>query len=167
MNNIILIGFMGSGKTTLGKLLADELNYTFVDSDQYIESMEKKAIPEIFKEDGELYFRKKEKEFLLHAKLLNKSVISAGGGLPCVGDNMDQLNDLGMTIWLDVDELVLVERVKQDLKFRPKLLGYPTLEEAVHSQLTIRREFYEQAKLQMKNPTPENLLEIIKSPGNS
>src|SRR5687768_6326889 len=114
MNNIILVGFMGSGKTTLGKLLAEELKYTFIDSDHYIESLEKKMISEIFKDHGELYFRKKEKEFLLHAKLLDKCVISTGAGLPTIGDNMQQLNDLGMTIWLDVDEHVLVERLKKE-----------------------------------------------------
>lgn len=153
---------MGCGKTTLGKLLADELKYTFIDSDHYIESLEKKTIPDIFKENGELYFRKKEKEFLLHTKLLDKCVISTGAGLPTIGDNMQQLNDLGMTIWLDVDEHVLVERLEKDAASRPKLVGYPTIKEAVQSQLSNRRRFYEQAKLQMKNPTPESFVQIVK-----
>jgi len=162
MNNIILIGFMGSGKTTLGKLLAGELKYTFIDSDQYIESCEKKSIPEIFKDKGELYFRKKEKEFLLHAKLLDKCVISTGAGLPGIGDNMQQLNDLGTTIWLDVDEHVLVERLKKESESRPKLIGFDSVEEAVKTLLGNRREFYERAKLQMKNPMPENFVQIVK-----
>jgi shikimate kinase len=160
--NIILLGFMGSGQTTLGKLLADELEYTFIDSDQYIESRERKTIPEIFKDHGEPYFRKKEKEFLLHVKLLDKCIISTGAGLPCIGDNMQQLNELGITVWLDVDEPVLVERLKKDSASRPKLVGFDSIEEAVLTLLGNRKNFYEQAKLQMKNPTPESFVRIVK-----
>ena len=163
MNNIILIGFMGSGKTTLGKLLADELKYTFIDSDQYIESQEKRSITEIFKQEGELYFRKKEKEFLLHAKLLDKCVISTGAGLPTIGDNMQQLNALGLTIWLDVNALTLIERLKKESSSRPKLSGFDSIEEAVRTGLSNRIQFYEQAKLQMKDPSPENFVQIVKN----
>ena len=163
MNNIILIGFMGSGKTTLGKLLADELNYTFIDSDQYIELVEKKTIPEIFKENGELHFRNMEKQFLLHAKLLDKCIISTGAGLPTIGDNMTQLNKLGLTIWLDVDENVLVERLKNDSSLRPKLVGFNSIEDAVSNLLTDRKSFYGQANLQIKNPSARGLVQTIEN----
>lgn len=153
---------MGSGKTTLGKLLAEELSYTFIDSDQYIESCEKKNISDIFRKNGELFFRKKENEFLLHAKLLDKCVISTGAGLPCIGDNIQQLNDLGMTIWLDVDENILIDRLKNESASRPKLVGFDSIDEAVNTLLGNRRKFYGQAKLQLKNPKPESFVQIIK-----
>ncbi len=153
---------MGSGKTTLGKLLADQLNYTFIDSDQYIELQEKKSITEIFSQHGELYFRNKEREFILHAQLLDKSIISTGAGLPCFESNIELLNNIGTTVWLEVDENILVERLKKEFSIRPKLQEYDSIEDAVHSLLNERRKYYSQAKVSINNSTLEDVLKVTK-----
>jgi len=161
MQNILLIGFMGSGKTTLGKLLAEKINYTFIDSDEYISQQENKAIPEIFKEYGEEYFRKKEREFILHTQLLDKCIISTGAGMPCFKNNMELLQNIGTTIWLNPDENILIERLKTGYSSRPKLQEYNSIEEAVRQLLLERKKYYNQAKHCINNPTLDSLLEII------
>jgi shikimate kinase len=160
--NIFLIGFMGSGKTTLGKYLAAQLNFSFIDSDLYIEAEEKKTIPEIFQQYSESYFRKKEGEFIFHAQLLDRSIISTGAGLACSTDHILRLNQLGITVWLNVDENILVKRLEKDYALRPKLADFENIEEAVHALLGNRKKFYAQAKFQIKNPTEKTLLEMVK-----
>src|SRR5436853_6290275 len=98
MSKVFLIGFMGSGKTFLGKQLAQLLNYEFIDLDEWIEQREKKSIAEIFSEDGEEYFRKKESQQLKLLAEKNNAVIATGGGTPCFHDNMKWMNDHGFTI---------------------------------------------------------------------
>lgn len=161
MHNIILIGFMGSGKTTLGKLLAEKINYTFIDSDQYISTLENKTIPKIFEEKGEPYFRKKEHEFIFHAQLLDKCVISTGAGLPCFENNMSFLQQIGTTIWLNPSENILADRLKKDAMLRPKLQEYNSIEEAVSQLLADRTKYYEQAQFIVNDTTTENLLNTI------
>ena len=98
--SIILIGMMGSGKTSVGKILANHLKFSFIDTDLEIENQENKTINQIFKVYGEPYFRMLEKNLL---KNLNKYnfVISTGGGFPIFNDNMSQLLNLGTTIFLE------------------------------------------------------------------
>ena len=130
---------------------------------KFSKSKTKKKIPLIFKEDGEIYFRKLEMEFVALARSLKNTVVATGAGLPCMHDHMEQMKNAGMVIWLDVDESILVERLSNDPTPRPKLAGFPTIEEAVHSMLENRRKFYEQAILQIKNPTSESLIQIVKN----
>lgn len=163
MHNIILIGFMGSGKTTLGRLLAEKINYTFIDSDQYISTLENKTIPKIFEEKGEPYFRKKEHEFIFHAQLLHKCVISTGAGLPCFENNMSFLQQIGTTIWLNPSENILVDRLKKDAMVRPKLQEYNSIEEAVNLLISERKKFYQEAQYCLSNPDINNLLEVCKT----
>jgi shikimate kinase len=100
--NIYLIGMMGSGKTTIGKYLAQDLNYRFVDTDQTIEAKEKKPITKIFQESGETNFRKLETKILEKLSVDTHSVIATGGGIVEQRNNWDYLRQ-GLIVWLDVD----------------------------------------------------------------
>ena len=89
---IFLVGYMGSGKSTLGKKLAYNLKYNFIDLDTYIEEQEGRTINEIFNDDGEDNFRKLERVYLHRVIDIENVVISVGGGTPCFFDNMEQMN---------------------------------------------------------------------------
>ena len=99
---VFLIGFMGSGKTSLGKALASQLNYQFVDSDQEIERIEGQKVKDIFEKQGEKAFRLLESKFIESIKEYKNVVISTGGGLPCHNDLIDKLLNYGTVIYLDV-----------------------------------------------------------------
>lgn len=117
-SSIILIGFMGSGKTTFGKELAKHLNYEFVDSDAEIEKNEGTPISEIFKTKGEEYFRKLESNYLKTVRL-NSVVFATGGGMPFYKDNLDILKEKGIVIYLNVPFSELCKRLKEDDGNRP------------------------------------------------
>ena len=98
-SSIILIGMMGSGKTTVGKILADEINFKFIDSDDLIEKQEDKSITDIFLSKGEDYFRELEKNLI--SKFNHKHfVLATGGGLPVFNDNFDKLINIGTIVYL-------------------------------------------------------------------
>ena len=105
MTRIFLIGYMGAGKTTLGKAFARAMGLAFVDLDWYIEERFHKTIRQIFSERGEDGFRELEKRMLHEAGDFEDVVISVGGGTPCFFDNMDYMNQTGETVFLDVDGL--------------------------------------------------------------
>ncbi|PAF45680.1 shikimate kinase [Helicobacter sp. 11S02629-2] len=108
--NIVLIGFMGSGKSTVGKLLASELNYTFLDSDAWIESKLNMSVKEIFAARSESYFRGLEKMFIDAHSNDHSLVIATGGGMPCFNDT----KPLGVNIYLDTSFEVIKERLRSD-----------------------------------------------------
>src|SRR6188768_135637 len=97
---IFLIGLPGSGKTTLGKQLAERLGYAFVDTDEEIVKREGRSIPDIFTQDGEDKFRLMEKEVLEELVGKTNTVVSTGGGLPCFHQNMFMIRNKGMAIYL-------------------------------------------------------------------
>ena len=109
---IILIGYMGSGKSTLGKKVARKLNYEFLDTDSVIEEQAGMTIADIFQQFGEPHFRTLEHDLLLSLKDRDKIVVATGGGMPCFKGNMDLLNELGKTFYLNrsVNELVHRDR---------------------------------------------------------
>ncbi|MCL4128146.1 UNVERIFIED_CONTAM: hypothetical protein GTU68_049951 [Idotea baltica] len=107
-----MLGMPSSGKSTLGRNLAKELNYDFVDLDRKIEVSEGKKINEIFRLEGEEYFRKKESEQLKKIPVDDKLVIALGGGTPCFFDNMDYIKENGISIFLDVSPEKLEERMR-------------------------------------------------------
>jgi len=108
---IYLVGMPGSGKTTLGKQLAQKLNYEFKDLDHVLEEEEKRTIPEIFKIDGEETFRKIEKRVVEESTSWENVVIATGGGAPCFFNNMEAMNKAGKTIFIDVNPSELLRRV--------------------------------------------------------
>lgn len=145
--HIILVGFMGSGKTTIGKLLAAELGLPFIDSDETIEQQEGKTITRIFEESGEDAFRKMEQDFIISLENKERSVISIGGGMPCFDDNMDRLKALGKVFYLNVSLMTLTQRLMNNRENRPLLadLSQNELSAHVFERLTNRTVFYRQA----------------------
>ena len=100
MKAIFLIGYMGSGKSTLGKALAQRCDIRFIDLDDYIEERAGKKIREIFAEDGEAAFRDLERRMLLEVSDMDNVLVACGGGTPCFGDNMELMNSRGITVLL-------------------------------------------------------------------
>jgi len=114
MSNIILIGFMGSGKTTVGKILSSQLKFNFIDTDEIIENKENLSIPEIFNLFGEFYFRKLENSILTELKNLDNCIISTGGGFPVYIKKINILKSLGLIFYLHSTPNILLKRIGQD-----------------------------------------------------
>ena len=112
MTRIFLIGYMGAGKTTLGKAFSRELGLTFIDLDWYIEERFHKTVGELFTERGETGFRELERNMLHEVAEFENVVISTGGGAPCFFDNMEFMNRVGKTVFLDVHPDVLFRRLR-------------------------------------------------------
>ena len=141
---IILIGYMGAGKTTLGKALSKETGIPFYDLDWYIESRMHKRIKEIFDEKGEEGFRKIEHAMLHEVAEFENVIISCGGGTPCFFDNMDYLNQQGETVYLKASPETLQAHLKIGKTVRPLLLN-KTPEEVklfIKEQLAAREPYY-------------------------
>ena len=148
MIRVFLIGYMGAGKTTLGKAFARAMGLTFVDLDWYIEERFHKTVRQLFEERGEAGFREQEKRMLHEVADFENVVISAGGGTPCFFDNMDFMNATGETVFLDVNEEVLFRRLKVAKQQRP-LLAQKSDEELmtfIREALAARLPFYSKAK---------------------
>ncbi len=148
MTRIILIGYMGAGKTTVGKELAKTLGVTFYDLDWYIESRMRKTVKQIFDNGGEESFRHIERNMLHEVAEFEDVVISCGGGTPCFFDNMEYLNQQGETIYLQASPEVLMQHLKMGKGVRPLLLGKTDEELSLYitAQLEEREKFYLKAK---------------------
>ena len=155
--NVYLIGMMGTGKTTVGKLLAQELGYRFFDTDELIETVAGKAITDIFAEEGEENFRDLESKVLNEVSAYVRSAIATGGGIIQRQMNWSYLRQ-GLIIWLDTDLSIIQKRIDTD-RSRP-------LASKLESLWSIRRPLYAQADLHIKvenQQTPEEVVnQIIK-----
>lgn len=148
MKRIILIGYMGAGKTTVGKALAKELGLNFYDLDWYIESRMRKTVAQLFAERGEEGFRKIEYNMLHEAAEFEDIVLSCGGGTPCFFDNVDYMNQQGQTVYLKAEPDVLYKHLLMGKTERPLLKG-KTPEELISfikQQLKGREPFYTKAR---------------------
>ena len=150
---IFLIGYMGSGKSTAGKLLADKLNLSFVDFDKYIEKQTGKTIAEIFDQGGEEKFRMLEHEHLQQLIPKEKVVISLGGGTPCFYNHMELINKNGISIYLDVETDDLVTRLSRARNKRPLIQGLNEVDLRffVEANLEKRMTYYQQANIIIKS----------------
>lgn len=148
MIRIFLTGYMGVGKTTLGKALARHLRVAFIDLDWYIEERFHKTVGELFAERGEAGFRELERNMLHEAGEFEDVVISTGGGAPCFFDNMDYMNRTGQTVFLDVRPGVLFRRLRVAKQQRPILQGKKDDEllAFIEEALARRAPFYTQAR---------------------
>ena len=148
MTRIILIGFMGAGKTTIGRQLALTLGLQFYDLDWYIEMRYHKKVSEIFAEHGEAYFRDLEQRMLHEVAEFENVVISCGGGTPCFGDNMDYMNRQGETVYLKLQPETLAMHLNMGRTVRP-LIAVKTGDELlqyIKEKLAEREPYYTQAK---------------------
>lgn len=148
MTRIIIIGYMGSGKTTVGKALAKELGIPFYDLDWYIETRMRKSVKQIFDERGEEGFRKIEYNMLHEVAEFENVIISCGGGTPCFFDNMEYLNQQGDTIYLKATPEVLHKHLQMGKGVRPLLLNktQDEIRQYIGEQLAEREKFYTKAK---------------------
>ena len=146
---IYLVGFMGSGKSTLGRKMSKLSNLNFIDLDKYIEERFFKTIPTLFSEEGETGFREKERWSLTEVSHFENVVISTGGGTPCFFDNMELMNRTGFTVYLAPPIDILAGRILKSNTERPLVLGKSKEEllEYIRETLEVRSPFYEKARL--------------------
>ena len=161
---IVLLGYMGSGKSTVGRLLAKDLGICFLDLDSYIEEVEKKPISAIFSEKGEVYFRKKEASCL--REILERTddfVLSIGGGTPCYANNMHAISEITQNAYyLKVSIKELVHRLSKEKYERPLIqsMSDKELPEFIAKHLFERSFFYNQAQNKIKCDS-KSVLEIV------
>ncbi len=143
MKNIVLTGFMGTGKTAVGRYLAKRLGFAYLDIDREIERVSQKTITEIFKTQGEEAFRDLESEVIGAASLLSNTVISTGGGAVIRQDNVSKLREKGIIVCLDASAETVFERVKNN-KDRP-LLNTDDPLQRIRELMAERKVYYQRA----------------------
>ncbi|MBR1816336.1 MAG: shikimate kinase [Lachnospiraceae bacterium] len=160
-DKIILIGFMGSGKTSVGKLIAKRYQgYKFIDSDEEIESIAGKSINEIFEDEGEEGFRRRERGFLIRlCDTSDKIILSTGGGMPCYKGNDELLKKAGFTVYLSAKPETIYNRVKNDTT-RP-LLNVEDKLAKIKELLSIRDELYRKAAKVIIETDGKHLNDIV------
>lgn len=163
---IILIGFMGSGKTHWGKQVAHRLQLPFFDLDEEVVKAENKSVADIFAESGEEYFREKEKEILETLVEENESlVLSCGGGTPCFFNNIDYMKKVGIVVWLNTQVDVLLQRLLKEKAKRPliKDIDDDELRSYIIRKLNERRMYYEQADVVMDKEDAISMNDFIQT----
>lgn len=160
--NIILIGFMATGKTTIGENLAKKLNMPFFDTDYLIENIEQKSIESIFSTKGEEYFRQKEQEILQTLKKKEQAIISTGGGIVINPINREILLKMGTIIHLQAEKDWIIKNIKRSNVQRP-LLKSSDIEQKIINILKERKPFYEIAdyKIKVDNLEIEEIIEKL------
>lgn len=148
MKRIILVGYMGSGKTTIGRQLARTMEMEFYDLDWYIETRYHCTVAQVFAERGEAGFREIERNMLHEVAEFEDIVLSCGGGTPCFYDNMDYLNMQGETVYLKATPEVLAKHLRMGRVERPLIKGKTDTEllEYIQTSLAAREPFYSKAK---------------------
>lgn len=148
MNSIILVGYMGAGKTTIGRHLAARLGLQFYDLDWYIEMRYHKRIADIFAERGEEGFREMERNMLHEVAEFEDVVLSCGGGTPCFFDNIEYMNGCGETFYLKASPETLAIHLKMGKSIRPLIQGKTPeeLDAYIRESLAAREPFYSQAR---------------------
>ena len=162
--NISLCGMMGSGKSTIGKILANKLDYNFIDVDKMIEIDAGKTIKKIFEEDGEQYFRNLEEKITINILEHKETIVSLGGGAIINKKIRDSIKKNSYNIYLNVDVDILTKRL-QNTKTRP-LIYKKNLKKELIDLIGIREKFYRKADLIVKNEkniieTTENIIKKI------
>jgi shikimate kinase len=165
---IYLIGFMGCGKSTLGRKMAELMNLNFIDLDKYIEERNFKTIPLIFAEEGEQGFRGKEKYALEEVSQFENVIIGTGGGTPCFFDNMELMNRTGITIYICPAAEPLANRISHSRTERPLVAGKSREELIFFIEQTLekRNPFYHRSKIILSgenNLSARSVIEAIKN----
>jgi len=163
---IYLVGYMGCGKSTIGRKVADLLGISFIDLDKYVEERYFKTVPAIFAEEGESAFREKERAALIEVSQFEDVVVGTGGGAPCFFNNMELMNSSGITVYIAPDTEVLACRLIKSKTERPLIVG-KTRDELVlfiDEALKKRAPFYEKAKIIIRsenNLDPRLVIDLI------
>jgi len=164
-NLVFLIGFMGSGKTTVGRLLAEKMGTAFYDTDSLIEGKARMKIPEIFQKKGESYFRVLERK-ILNEIIENRSgspaVISTGGGMPCFGDNLSLMKEGGIVVYLKVPVSDIIKRIDDADKrpvFKRQLKG--DLFRNVEELLKAREPYYLSSDIIVDNSSGKTPFTVV------
>lgn len=149
MKRVFLIGYMGSGKTTVGKRLAISLSLSFIDLDDFIQNKYRKTIAELFTEIGEEEFRKIESRALREVSEIEDVVISTGGGAPCFFDNMKIMNNSGITLYIEAEPEELAARLLASKTVRPLIAGKSEDEliPFIRKHLSQRERYYKSAQI--------------------
>ncbi len=162
---IFLIGFMGSGKSFVGKELAERMNYNFIDLDAYIVENEQLTISEIFQKQGESVFRNKENTYLKSLFSLENTIVATGGGTPCFFDNMDLMCKNGITIYLYTKNEILFSRLKNEREKRPLIADTSDKElmNTIETKIAERSTIYESAEaiFEIKSIDDSNVINEI------
>ncbi|WP_282036032.1 shikimate kinase [Saccharicrinis aurantiacus] len=162
---VYLIGYMGSGKSTMGRWIAEAMNWNFIDLDHYIENKYHKTIPQIFEEDGETHFRKIESICLKEVSDIENIIIGAGGGTPCFFDNMELMNQTGLSIYLHLTPQVVFDRLMTSKNKRPLIEGKSGEEllQFISEKLEERELYYNKAQVIAEGATwtVEDFLKVI------
>lgn len=151
---IYLIGYMGCGKSRLGRRLSEHLGVQFIDMDDYIEERNCKTVPQIFADHGEEGFRKRERKALEELAEFTDVVIATGGGAPCFFDNINLMNKTGKTVFLNIDPAILADRLMSSKTERPLIKGKSRNELVAFIDETLkkRKQFYSQAQFEITEP---------------
>ena len=162
---IFLIGFMGSGKTTLGKRLARRISYEFMDMDKVLEEKEGMSVSEIFRQKGEAYFREQESALLQQLDAGKNTVVATGGGAPCFGNNIEIINQKGVSVYLKMQVASLVCRLENAHAIRPLVqdLRSEELRDYIEKKLLEREPYYSQAHCIIKGESvkPAHVIALV------
>ena len=162
---VYLIGYMGCGKSRLGRLLSEHMGVQFIDMDDYIEERNCKTVPQIFADHGEDGFRERERKALEELAEFTDVIIATGGGAPCFFDNIDLMNKTGKTVFLNIDPAILADRLMNSKTERPLIKGKSREELVAFIDETLkkRKQFYSQAQVEITEPdlSLERIQEMI------
>ncbi len=162
---IFLIGFMGSGKTTIGRRFAGMIGFDFVDTDRFIEMKNGITVADVFAQYGEAAFRSMEQDILIELQQRDFVVVSTGGGLPCYNNNMELMLNSGKVVYLKTSPQVLARRLMHSHTERPLIKGKTEeeLQQFIREKLAERETFYDRAHIiiQTENFSLEELLKSL------
>ncbi len=151
---LFLVGYMGSGKSTLGRQLARVAGLHFIDLDKYIEERHCRSVQQLFAEEGEAVFRTFERNALSEVAEFDEVVVATGGGAPCFFDNMELMNRTGITVFIDIDPQILARRLMTSKTVRPLIAGKSKQEliAFIAENLEKRRVYYKKSRIVVRNP---------------
>jgi shikimate kinase len=163
-DKVVLLGYMGCGKSTIGKELAIQTGHKFIDLDEWIESREEMSITQIFEKHGSIYFRKIERLFLEEVLTQSgKCLIALGGGTPCYYNNMELINLIATSVYIQINVPSLTQRLWKEKDSRPLIAGIDSiaaLQEFTGKHLFERNAFYQEATITV-TANEESIEEVV------